>query len=1398
VVRDMTLLANNPYIILVAQAGVENLTIQNVTLDGRDVSIHAIHSSESEPLEGVITLTNLTVQNMAVPSDALSVHVRLADGAEATLTGGTFKDLPGHVQFRSVGANPTATVVIEDSHWTGGGSQGESALELYGLASASIIGGSMTQFVAAPTGQPVLGVNAFDIGSVAISDMNIDLGNGSGGALTGGIGVNLYGAIGSVSLTGVEISNAGQAGLMIAPASLGYPANIPSVTVDDTNSLIGNGTAPIPFGPLAGQPHGDVVVLNNAVVTLEMDPTGMVIVEDDPTGNGQVILTAVAQHADIDYALVDDDFDYQTGQWFFFDSAIDEQDGWYQFNVDAFSTIQAAINAAAAGETIYVQEGTYNELVSLNKSVTVAGAGQGLTIIELAELGDTNNRSGVNVTADNVTIRDLTVRETGTGTTPYYGINVSGTAGVTIENLTVQEIHRTGVNVNGAQNITLTDVQSLNNGGAGIFFTDVNGATLSGLHTAGNAWSGMTIGTKGQYYSQGTSGIVFTGTNVFEEVGIDNGGLQFEGGTYSDGVVTPMPITWSTVLGDGANVTIPVGTTNLNYALSGLPGDQGTNQVYAMTRFYDSLDNARDAAEGDPAHILAHDRFIRTMNGFAEQTGYYVYDVVGDKMSVQAAINDAKPGDTVNVAAGTYVENVTVNKMLALVGAGSGIDGTVIQPTSGNAVTLTAGGISDTERLQIEGIRVTTPNNGIHIDSAIGHITLDSVAVVGASYGIEIHNKAVVTDLVLDDVTLANNSVGLRSATSGSVNGLTITGGHFDNNTQGISIFAEKSLTTNQNDFTNVAISGTTFSGNSLKGIYVEKLNNAVFEAITVDGSGTSGASAAGIDINLKYGNYENITIQNSTIRNSGAGDAVNGVGLTVKARNDGSYSSNPATLTNVVIRNNFIENNQAGIRLGEPGKNNVGPTNVLITENSIVGNELAGLDNQTQAVPDASGNWWGDADGPTTPLNTWAYGEMTTGDKVIGEAVIVPWLTDGTDAEPMIAGFQPGMLDTDAPAVSDPDLTDDSDTGSSNTDNITANASPVFIGTSEPGATIALMEGETVLGTATADPVTGEWSITSTTLADGEHLLVARATDQAGNVVLSETLTVYVDTNAPTLDAGDDQNVDEGELTTLAGSFADVSGYGPYSELWHLVSAANGQTIADATGDTLVFTPADNGVYVFSYTVTDVAGNTATDTMTVTVANVAPTLLVVDDQTVAEGTELVITEIGTFTDPGFTTVPGETEETFTYTINWGDGTEEDAGAATINTPGSEGVPTAGSLAGSHVYADNGTYTVTVTVTDDDGDSDVKTFQVMVANVAPTLAVVGDQTVAEGTELSLADLGTFTDPGFNNPLNVGGETEETFTYTINWGDGTEADAGTATINTPGSEGVPTAGSLAGS
>ena len=98
------------------------------------------------------------------------------------------------------------------------------------------------------------------------------------------------------------------------------------------------------------------------------------------------------------------------------------------------------------------------------------------------------------------------------------------------------------------------------------------------------------------------------------------------------------------------------------------------------------------------------------------------------------------------------------------------------------------------------------------------------------------------------------------------------------------------------------------------------------------------------------------------------------------------------------------------------------------------------------------------------------------------------------------------------------PDLTAATDTGVSNTDNITTNTTPAFTISCETGATVTLYDNITSVGTGTCASSTV--TITSSTLSVGTHASMnAKQTDPAGNVsTASGNLSITIDTTAPTV----------------------------------------------------------------------------------------------------------------------------------------------------------------------------------------------------------------------------------------------------------------------------------------
>ena len=145
--------------------------------------------------------------------------------------------------------------------------------------------------------------------------------------------------------------------------------------------------------------------------------------------------------------------------------------------------------------------------------------------------------------------------------------------------------------------------------------------------------------------------------------------------------------------------------------------------------------------------------------------------------------------------------------------------------------------------------------------------------------------------------------------------------------------------------------------------------------------------------------------------------------------------------------------------------------------------------------------------------------------------------------------------------------------------------------------------------------------------------------------------------------------------------------------------------------------------------------------------------------------------------DPGHQDGAAGTDETFTGTVDWGDGTVEVVTVTT--TAGGVGVPTAGEFAATHVYADDGTYTITVRALDDDQGVGLKKFDVLVENVAPELVVTGSGQIVPG-ETRVIDEGNAQN--LFGQITDAGASDTTFLYYVDWGDGQTTGPLSATID----------------
>ncbi len=206
--------------------------------------------------------------------------------------------------------------------------------------------------------------------------------------------------------------------------------------------------------------------------------------------------------------------------------------------------------------------------------------------------------------------------------------------------------------------------------------------------------------------------------------------------------------------------------------------------------------------------------------------------------------------------------------------------------------------------------------------------------------------------------------------------------------------------------------------------------------------------------------------------------------------------------------------------------------------------------------------------------------------------------------------------IDTSAAAPSVPDMTAGTDTGSSNSDNITNNNTPTFTGTSEANASVTLLEGVTSLGSTTADG-TGNWSITSSALSDGVHSITATQTDLAGNVsVASGALSVTIDTAAaapstPDMTAGTDSGSSNSDNNTNDNTptFTGTAEANASVTLLEGVTVLGSVTATVGGTWTITSSSLSDGIHSITATQTDVAGNTsvASGALSTTIDTAAP-----------------------------------------------------------------------------------------------------------------------------------------------------------------------------------------------
>jgi PKD domain len=274
----------------------------------------------------------------------------------------------------------------------------------------------------------------------------------------------------------------------------------------------------------------------------------------------------------------------------------------------------------------------------------------------------------------------------------------------------------------------------------------------------------------------------------------------------------------------------------------------------------------------------------------------------------------------------------------------------------------------------------------------------------------------------------------------------------------------------------------------------------------------------------------------------------------------------------------------------------------------------------------------------------------------------------------------------------------------------------------------------------------------------------------------------------------GTDNNTGAGQLDCLLAindpPVADAGGPYATQEGTNVVVTAAGSTDPDV-GDSLTFawdfdndgsfddatgvSPAfdlvgQDGVFTIRVRATDTAGVSDTDTAQVTVTNVAPTVGPITTNAPQPENSGVRIQ-GVISDPGWL-------DPLTASIDFGTGAGPQPLAGVLENVRPNATLT---YDVTHVYGDNGTFTVTVCAADDDTTGNCNQTNVEVTNVDPTatidesgtVLVNGVPTFIVEAGSSLAIPGRSTDPGSDD-----------LTLTWLWGDGSPNTSLTSLVNPP--------------
>ncbi len=593
-----------------------------------------------------------------------------------------------------------------------------------------------------------------------------------------------------------------------------------------------------------------------------------------------------------------------------------------------YTTIQAAVNAASAGDEIQVAAGTYTEAITipLGNALTITGANAGIAAGNNpgSRVAETILTGGFIVNSAS-TIDGFTIQQGRTSGSFKVGVAVAA-SGVTITNCIIKDAgvvpatvaQSDGVSTqHGNNNLTISN-STIQNNWRGIYFNPGSGHNLTGNLIDANNGVGVGIG------SEGLSDFSMTGNTI------SNHTLEGWGASAV-----------------GANV-VAEDNSFLNNGVS--VAHYGGSAIDASPNYWNGSPSTSGTVTNDPwwsdaaMTILASNMPVRNLT----QSLYY--------STIQAAIDAATSGDVISVSNGTYNERLVITKSLTLQGANEAttiIDGSTFT-SAGRGILINNGVTNVTiQNLTVQNFIGSDGNThgGIYAIGGNNYLTIQNVTIKDnrgtSTSGSGFYANGPIDNVVLDHVTSSGHYPVARGIViwNGLKSNITITNCEvFNNNCCGIElqdgtasgVTMENNLIYNNAD-NGIGVVGLQGPGeNLIKGNTLTNNGRFGIEVKNPDGSGL--ATGAG-----------RIVVENNTVtRNTAITDLRDLAGIAVMRR--GVLAGNVDIPSGVVVQNNTVSGYTQSSTSDGFGIV-IGGMNHTVSGNTLSGNDV-GLQQQAGHLP--------------------------------------------------------------------------------------------------------------------------------------------------------------------------------------------------------------------------------------------------------------------------------------------------------------------------------------------------------------------------------------------------------------------------------------------------------------